>query len=311
MADAAAQLSAHRQLDLILVERDPATFERLKAVLASRSLTFNHGPFQGAVEERLDEVLALADGVPLFAFLDPYGLGLGFRDVVGKIMGRPMGPGLGTEVLLNFSADAVRRIGGLLTTEKTAPGRDRTLAGLDAVCGGSWWRDIYVAANSPQAASDRIAHEYLSRLCTAAGCRGWAVPVQRAPDQQPVYTLVYLTRHDDGIRLFGEAVSKSLEDWRRAVAGSGTLDDEGFFEDAEAALAESWHAEIVGNLRRMLATGSPVHLGNQAPAVYGAALGEAREKHLRRAVRELHRSGEIAEDPKGQDLWRLVVHRTT
>lgn len=70
---------------------------------------------KGTVQEHLDEALKVADGVPLFAFIDPCGLGLTFDDIVKKIYGRPhVRYGPGTEILVNFSADAVRRIGGRL-----------------------------------------------------------------------------------------------------------------------------------------------------------------------------------------------------
>lgn len=300
---------SHRVLDLLLVEQDRETFDRLQQVLAKQGLRLAHGPYHGKVEDRLDELLAAAAGAPLFAFLDPYGLGVTFDDIVGKIFARPSGPGTpATEVLLNFSADAVRRIGGLIAGGADAPGREKTLAKLDAVCGGDWWRDVYAGASGPEAASEAIAAEYLSRLCTAARAAGWVAEVRRAPGHQPIYSLVYLTRHPDGMWLFGEALSLAQEDWRRAVSESGTLDDEQFLREAEEQLEQAWHHEILANVRRILLERPAIQVGREAADVYGEALGYAREKHLRKALRELYRAGEIVTEPKGK-LWKLTIRR--
>lgn len=298
---------SRRTLDLLLVEQDMETFEKLGQVLERQGLHLAHGPYQGRVEDRLDDLLEIAAGAPLFAFLDPYGLGVTFDDIVGKIFARPSSPyAPATEVLLNFSADAVRRIGGLLA--KSVPGRDKTLARLDAVCGGDWWRDVYALAGTPEAASEAIAERYLNELCGAAKAVGWVAEVRRAPGHQPIYSLVYLTRHRDGMALFGEALSLAQADWRKAVAQSGTLDDEQFFHDAEQALEGEWHEEIVRNVRRLLSERTSIHLGSEMADVYGAALGYARGTHLRKALKQLHRAGEIGTDPKG-DLWRLRISR--
>lgn len=300
---------SRRTLDLLLVEQDRETFDRLVEVLERQGLDLAHGPYLGRVEDRLDELLEVAAGAPLFAFLDPYGLGVTFGDIVNKIFGRPFGPGEpATEVLLNFSADAVRRIGGLLENGEEAPGRDKTLARLDAVVGGDWWRDLYRAAGSPEAASEAIAERYLHELCASARTWGWVAEVRRAPGHQPVYSLVYLTRHPDGMALFGESLSLAQADWRKAVAKTGTLDDEQFHLEAERALADEWHEEILKNLRRLLAERPSIQLGREAAEVYGSALGYAREMHLRKALKVLYRAGEIVTDPKG-DLWKLTVAR--
>jgi three-Cys-motif partner protein len=300
---------SRRTLDLLLVEQDRETFERLVEVLQRQGLKLPHGPYHGRVEDRLDELLKVAAGAPLFAFLDPYGLGITFDDIVSKIFARPSGPGEpATEVLLNFSADAVRRIGGLLESGESAPGRDKTLARLDAVVGGDWWRDVYAAAGSPEAASEAIAERYLHELCAAAKTAGWVAEVRRAPGHQPIYSLVYLTRHRDGMALFGESLSLAQADWRKAVAESGTLDDEEFHLESERALTEEWHDEILRNLRRLLAERSSIQLGRDAAEVYGSALGYARETHLRKALKVLHRACEIVTEPKGS-LWKLTVTR--
>jgi hypothetical protein len=53
--------------------------------------------------------------------------------------------------------------------------------------------------------------------------------------------LVFLSRHPDGLYLYGNAMSSSQQDWRRAVVPPGSLlDDDATFKAAEYHLAEEW-----------------------------------------------------------------------
>ena len=130
----------------------------------------------GRVEKQLDYVLERADGVPLLAFLDPFGLGLSFDDLTGKIFGptRPRAAGgwNATEVLLNFSANAVRRIGGHLTAAKEHKNTAATLAAMDAACGGSWWREEFLGSKNNSEAVERIAGGFAERVCKTIGSGG-------------------------------------------------------------------------------------------------------------------------------------------
>jgi len=64
------------------------------------------------VEHVLDYVIEAADGVPLFLFLDPCELGLEFDQLTELLLRYPANRPP-TEVLLNFSMDAVRRLGAV------------------------------------------------------------------------------------------------------------------------------------------------------------------------------------------------------
>jgi three-Cys-motif partner protein len=296
-----------RTLDLLLVERDPKTYARLREVLERQGVPLLHEPYLGDAHERLDDLLAAAQGAPLFAFIDPYGLGITFKDLVEKVLSRPAGLGNpATEVLLNFSSEAVRRIAGRLTEPDGTPGREATLSRLDEVCGGTWWRGIATAGAEDLGAA--VAYEYLDKICKTAHCSGWRISVKRAPGQQSVYNLVYLTRHPHGMHLFGEAASLAAAKWRRAVTESGTLDDDQFFNDSESRLEEEWHNEIVKNVREILEENGHVTPGSETARVYGSSAGLARTKHLRRALRELHGAGELTPAPTGK-IERVTFRR--
>ena len=87
----------------------------------------------GAVEEILEEVLAAADRLPLFLFLDPTGLGLPYDVLVRLLTEKRRDVWPPTEVLLNFSLEAVRRIGGHVGSPH---GNERTMHRLDL--SGEW-----------------------------------------------------------------------------------------------------------------------------------------------------------------------------
>ncbi|MBM0203306.1 hypothetical protein JNW90_09410, partial [Micromonospora sp. STR1s_5] len=59
--------------------------------------------------QHLPEVLALAKGASLFAFLDPFGPALDFDLIRTRLLGRPNWPP--TELLLHFSVSTVARMG--------------------------------------------------------------------------------------------------------------------------------------------------------------------------------------------------------
>ena len=209
-ADAARKVPAPRTMELIFVEQKKSRFEKLQGVLADEAGGVAYEAWHGTVDEHLDDALARANGVPLFAFLDPCGVGLPFTDISERIFGRPhhqYAPA--TEVLLNFSAEAVRRIGGRLKESEGAPGRAKTLALMDNACGGDWWQNLYRAAESPGEASSQIAAGFAARLRDATGAGSWVIGVRNAEHQQPKYALVFLSRHPDGLYLYGNAMSTS------------------------------------------------------------------------------------------------------
>jgi three-Cys-motif partner protein len=72
---------------------------------------------QGDVLDVLDDVVGAAVGCPLFLFLDPCGLGIPFDRLVSLLRDKRRDRWPPTEILLNFSLDAVRRIGGHVGSE--------------------------------------------------------------------------------------------------------------------------------------------------------------------------------------------------
>jgi three-Cys-motif partner protein len=179
---------------------------------------------QGSVLEVLDDVVRTAVGCPLFLFLDPCGLGIPYDRLVTLLhRERPAGwpP---TEVLLNFSLEAVRRIAGHVGSER---GFEATRRRLDEAVGGDWWRAEFASVGAvTDEAVAAVANRFAEMLASDSDMDIVSVPVHRAPRQKPVYHLVLGTRAQYGLWVFGDSVAQATEAWW-ATREERTEEDQG------------------------------------------------------------------------------------
>lgn len=304
----AREVPPGRSLELVFVEKNKQRFERLQQILADEAGDVSYTVWQGEVTDHLDSALTIAEGVPFLAFLDPCGVGVPFADLAWKIFGRPnyqYAPG--TEVLLNFSALAVARIGGRLKEDEGTKGREATLARMDGACGGDWWRQVYLDSQTSEEAAELIADGFARRLREESGAGSWVIGVRNAPHQQPKYALVFLSRHPDGLYLFGEAVSGAQGDWRRAILPPDTLIDDEAFRASEKELEQQWIQAIASNIKQILELDGQFTISSRYALVMGETLGLAREKHVRAALKVLQESKLLASNCIGEK--RLHSHR--
>jgi three-Cys-motif partner protein len=297
-----ASLQPPRLLDLFLVEKDLDAVELLRQVMATEGKVLGVQPsiHDGNVAEYLDLLLAACRGVPLFGFLDPYGRGLPLNSIV-KLMnrrrdsqGRPQ-----TELLINFSDINVRRVGGLLTTQSPQPGDLATLARFDEACGGDWWRDTYLAAGCISAGVEAVVSGYRQLLERSTSSKSWCVPVRNRSHQEPRYYLVFLSRHPDGLWEFMEALSKAAEEWRKFIDRAEFGAPDTLF-DIEPHLEENWEAAIAANLGKLINEAREFVVRDRYEAVMGDTLGLAREKHIRAAIKQLHKAGRTSSNGVGK-----------
>jgi three-Cys-motif partner protein len=293
-----------------LIEKDPTAYRALCTYLDEEGLDWR--PYRGDAAVLLDGVLAEIDsGLSLFAFIDPFGLGIRFDQITSILAraGRNVGrwrTGSATEVLLNFSFPGLRRTAGHLTGAGTDPGylksRDTILRKLDATLGGDWWREIWRSGDADR--ETQIFEQYRQRLSTSSGTWAWwSVPVSDRWQGRPDYMLLLLTQHRDGIWHFNEALSNSLGEYREAcAAGAAQLDFDSLWQGDD-----QWVTQIAANIERRLAQGA-FRIGDQMNAVYGETLGFAREKHVRAAVKQLHKVGKTPTDCVGKAIPSLVVN---
>ncbi len=289
-AETAEILSTIRELEGFYVERDHATFERLRDTLSSTGHRCTL--YEGEVEGSLPRIMNAVGDAPLFAFFDPFGLGISFDALTHHVLGRKRGrSGPATEVLLNFSLPGLRRNAGHLTSGSTDPryvkARPRLVARVDRMLGGDWWHQLWRGRIGGR--EGLILRGYVERLRKAAG--GWGsmvVPVSNRWDGPPVYCLVFLTSYRGGLWVFNEVLSNAMEEYRQYVHEfHGMLDLEPL-PDREAR----WIGHIAENIMRTCEAASFI-IGDRIPEVLGDALGLAREKHIRRALKRLCEEGAI------------------
>jgi three-Cys-motif partner protein len=294
-----------RKLELHFVEDDPETVEKLKAVVADEGQGVEVTVTDGDISTHLPDLLARCMGIPLFVYLDPCGLVIPFDQVV-RIFDRPGGYGApATEVLINFSAVTLRRIAGHLTSDKAVKA---TLARMDAVCGGDWWRDAWMEHYPDKdAAEQAVVNGYAAKLSEEAGTGHWVIDVRPRAGLKPLYYLVFASRHIAGLEFFGESASLGLEKWRRysaAQEAEGTLfgDDDSWevtFKAQEAKLKAEWIDAIADRLAAELAKGEPFRVLDRYDEVFGDLVGVARGMHLRGAMKKVHRAGLTSTRPVG------------
>lgn len=298
--ESAASIANFRQLDCYFVERGRKSYRSLVSLVTEACAEgLSAHALQGRAEKHLDQVLERAAGSPLFAFLDPFGLGLSFDSLTEQIFGSRSRYGTtgrnATEVLLNFNANAVRRIGGLLVSDKNPSGKPATLRAMDEACGGDWWREEFKDSADNAEAVERITIGFADRVAEAVGAGYWTIDVRNRAHHQVAYHLVHFSRHPDGLWLFGEAASLAQVHWRRACLpppNEGMLFDAAdTFDDEEKQREQAWVRGIRKNIEQLLQRVGAFKVENQLEEVLDGVLGEARGKHIRAAVKEMYKEG--------------------
>lgn len=286
-ARTAEKISSYRQLECFYVEENADMVEALAKVLAPVEHT--HEVLQGRIEDHLDHVLGRAAGIPLFAFVDPFGLAIPFNDMT-KLLARPAK----TELLLNFSVPALHRTAGL-----------KGQNALDRTVGGDWWKEHWSSLEG-QERDYAIVDEYRKRLAkTAGGWMSWIIPVSDRWDGPPSYYLIFMTQHWDGVWTVIDCVSNAREEFRKwSAEQAGQLDVEGGRDD-------QWIEHVAQNLSTMLAEQGAFRLEREVNAIYGSTLGFARLTHVRKAWDLLVQRGVAKERPKlsrGVQLKDLTIY---
>lgn len=271
---------------------------------------------RGEVDGILDQVVRRAVGKPLFLFLDPCGLVLPqdrLVDVLAHQRPRSWPP---TELLMNFSMMAVWRLGGHVRSPK---GNETSLRRFDEVCGGTWWREYFADAvasrgekGEAEDAIETVAAEYAKRLERRTGMLVHSVPVSHRPDRRAVYRLVFATRSQYGLWVFGDAVARARATWWETL--EEREEDDGIFplmplqrpdpKEVEARAVP----EIARNLAGLLARSRrPVKLVDHTLEVFGDFYGQVTEPVVRQAVRRLHQQGGTPSDGVGVKTRQITL----
>jgi hypothetical protein len=255
---------------------------------------------------KLPVILEAIGTSPLFALVDPFGIGLPFDCLVNSLLRREGK----TEVLVSFIHAGVNRNAGRLTQQTDNEAQikvaEKVLPALDANLGGEWWREVWLEPGFTTTRLDRIRDRYVRMVLDSAG-QGWRcyrLPVSDKPDAAVIYDMLLFTRNGEGPWCFNDAVSNA----REAVEGPPGV-------TAKAAsnqlslwdVTDDWVGEIEGNLRRLLPPGGRQFRSvDRIDEIYGRLLGFARSKHVCEAARRLHDEGVISSTVKGVAPEKLV-----
>lgn len=328
MTIAADLLTAGRNLECIFVERDAALFSKLEATVtvATTPVTAIHGD----VKDHLSAALTQFAGIPVLVFLDPFGTALDNELTVDAIMNRA--GDAPTELLLNFSVDALRRIGGRLGEPVGAEGREKTLDRVDSWLGGDWWRDCFLqagvgqGANSADISAHAVAREYTKRVNKNGNCASFAVPIRRNMRQKPLFLLTLFFPRFLAAYEYNQVVSLALKKWREALNAEDI--DDAHVEDLRdprvgwsrvQELQEAFKLEAIQfeldtvstikeSIRSTLETQSTITVGKELVKVYGDALGSGRETHIRTAWKQLAAEN-VTCPAEGGKLPKAVIRR--
>jgi hypothetical protein len=220
-----------------------------------------------------------------------------------------------TEILLDFSLDAVRRIAGHVAS----PTPDETSkARLDEVLGGAW-RELVDRGVSDEAV-DAIVKGFVGHLGLATGMQTFPIPVRRHPAHKPVYYLVLGTRSSLGIWHFADDVARATETWwstfdaQEAAKLEEKVGIEPLFpasllmrrQDLSEVEAEA-RPVIAENIARLVASRGPCRMRDFPAEVFGDYLGRVRETVVRAATKDLHKQGRTPSNGVGRRIADLVV----
>lgn len=316
---AGQKFGRNTDVDLYLCEKDAASFAdlgQLATPYEQKGLSI--GLMNGQAAEHLSAVLPRVAALPTFIFEDPTGLGVPYTDVVGAMNRNGSAPWPPTEMMINLSLEAIRRIGGHLTS--AAP-NEKTMLRLDEALGGEWWRDELATGVTPVAVHG-VVTRFAKQLGADTRSHVVVIPVLRAPGHQPVYYLIFCTRHHRGVWNFGHCAAQATEDWwqgadaiavKREVARAGdqlgllpaeTVLTRPTIDDVEKE-ALPYVADQINNL--LIAEKKPLILGDHAPRVFGKYFGQVREKVARAAVKDIHARGLTPSTGVGGKVEDLVV----
>jgi len=265
----------------------------------------------------LGRVIDAARGLPFFMFLDPCGVGMPFSELTKVLSGQRRDIWPPTEVLLNFSLEAVRRIGGHVNSDTPD---EASMALLDSALGSDWWRDVIRKRGVTDDAVREIVDGFMNRLAKATKMRIVACPVSRAPSHKPVYYLVLGTRSPLGICYFGDSAARAEEKWwdtleakeaaREEDKGMDALFDAPYLSHPSLEEVEAEAVPVVAeNIFRLAEMHGQIKVGDYPGEVFGDYLGMVTEKVVRAAIKHLNANGRTPSTGVGKKIPDLIVAR--
>lgn len=243
--------------------------------------------------------------LPSFLFLDPCGVGIPFADLVNAANRAGQNKWPPTEFVLNFSTEAIRRIGGHVNSKKvTSAAMDR----LSLSLGGEWWKQFF--EHHFVDPDVEVVNEFSRRLAQATNMTTFAVPVRRQLGHKPIYYLIFGTRNVRGLWHFAHSVAMTTEEWRKQaqdLSDGGQLSLHPDLVPHRKKTEEEALPYVKKNIVELLETHGMFTLGDYPIEVFGKYLGEVRELVGRQAIKALHKEGLTSSSGIGRKPEDLVV----
>lgn len=142
-----------------------------------------------------------------------------------------------------------------------------------------------------------------------------SVPKAKAPHLKPVYHLVFATRSQYGLWVFGDAAARARDKWWETLELNEEEQHPGMLfstasvlrPDPETVEKEAVPA-IAANLELLLQrSGRPVKLVDHTLELFGRYYGQVKEPVARKAVKYLHSLGKTPSNGVGDKPRELVV----
>lgn len=309
IANTAQQLSRNRNVQCWFVEADAATFEQLQESVEAVNLAHPPTLRNKELVDVLPEILSAAVDMPLFVFVDPYGMGIPFNTLVHDVLGRNPRKRPPTEVLVNFIRAGVYRNAGKLHPTSTVPAQLSSAGSivrrLDEFVGGDWWQPMFEQQIDKAQFAVTVRNEYVRRVLAAAG-PGWrccVTPVSDLPGGKDIYDLLLFTAHEQGPWFFNEAVARA-----RPVFREHHDEPDSFMQAPLFPHDGEWQAAIRANLRHLLVEHGVVRVLDHTEAIYGTTIGNASQRNVSAVVKELVAADE-ADVVSGKAPHTLVLRR--
>lgn len=200
---------------VLAIEKEEVLHARLSALFSASSIVdTRHASFLESVEA----IKKQAIGKSLFLYLDPYAVrGMDLSQL------RPLfelaRKGHSVEVLINFNAPIFVRWGLAAMNRSTSIGtptdeipRRPELDELDAIVGGTWWREVLRTCDNFLEQVEQIVNGYCSQLRQVYDEVCSHAVFSKTSHRVPKYFLVFASRHPDALVLMNDEMVKSARD---------------------------------------------------------------------------------------------------
>lgn len=319
----AERTTPSKDLQCVFVEPKRKYFRELQALIEPTGAV----ALAGTIGSRLGEALEHFENMPALVFLDPFGVGLDRESCLRQVLQRSNAHA--TELLLNFSLEAVRRVGPFVRKPEGTRNREALLETMNTWLGGDWWQ-LFMAKVDPSdpdatnTAAIQISDEYANRLARAAHCGVASVPMRRSASEKPLFSLMLFHPKVYAKFPFNEAVSNAQKKWRESMWELDVQRAQGEYDKDpslgahyvemvkeamkldNAQLESEWVDTIYDNLRRALAARPSVSMKDDFDLIFDGVVGSARGTHFRQAWDRLHEEG-VASKRVGSKYEYAVV----